>query len=628
MRLTSGWGTGHPSIYHAADLDEEERRRLHGVGRMSGIESLTVNQQTTIAFTFEIGEQGIPEGGQLGVAWRWPLDWSSLQVDLPDDPGFLAVTPQHHECRYHRYSGIEPWHHYISIQITSPLNKGEHVQITCHNWRAPTCTAKSASFLLLIDPEGKRQWTRLLDPPPFEIHAGPASLLVLSGSSDVAGGEEQKLLLRAEDEWGNPTSLSGSPKVEINEDTVSLTPVNDRPVHHATYRFTKEGIFTARAYIPGSDLITESNPIRVRREAPEKRILWGDFHSGQTEIGCGLGSLTDHYLFGRDVAGLTFMTHQANDHYVTLDEWNHTREVTASLQQPGSFIPLLGCEWSALTPEGGDRNVAYFYDETRLRRSGRFFTESEPDPEPDLTHASEFLDAMKDKNVLINIHVGGRPTNLDFHEPAIERLAEIHSTHGTNEWFIYEVLDRGYQVGITAGTDGVMGRPGACQPGRRLIRNLPNGLTAVLATELTKDAIWEALQNRRCYATTGERILLDVDVEGNAMGSIVQTSQPPMMRIRVEGTAALERIDLFAGSELLSSWDLARPDENRIRVLWGGTRTRGTARAQTLVWDGSLRMENATLGALQSVGYFSADDELTIQDDFIQWRSATAGNVV
>ena len=72
------------------------------------------------------------------------------------------------------------------------------------------------------------------------------------------------------------------------------------------------------------------------------------------------------------------------------------------------FAAFLGCEWSPPTEDGGDRNVIYRHDEPRLRRSGRFFTETEPDPEPDLPTAPEFLAAMRTEPVLINMHVGGR----------------------------------------------------------------------------------------------------------------------------------------------------------------------------------------------------------------------------
>ena len=41
---------------------------------------------------------------------------------------------------------------------------------------------------------------------------------------------------------------------------------------------------------------------------------------------------------------------------------------------------------------------------------------------------------------------------------------------GHRSGFVLDAIRRGYRVGITGGTDGVMGRPGACHPGRRLIR--------------------------------------------------------------------------------------------------------------------------------------------------------------
>ena len=66
---------------------------------------------------------------------------------------------------------------------------------------------------------------------------------------------------------------------------------------------------------------------------------------------------------------------------------------------------------------------------------------------------------MEKEKVFLNLHVGGRPTNLDYHAPGIEPLVEIHSTHGTSEWFVKDALSRGYKVGITAGTDGVPKTP-------------------------------------------------------------------------------------------------------------------------------------------------------------------------
>ncbi len=373
-----------------------------------------------------------------------------------------------------------------------------------------------------------------------------------------------------------------------------------------------------------------SNPFRIHTEPPERSVFWGDLHAGQCDIGCGAGSLAEHYAFGRDIAGLEFITHQPNDHYVTRADWEFSRTETDAFYEPGRYVTFLGCEWSPPTRDGGDRNVFYRQDEPRLRRSARFFVETNPDPEPDIPTAPDFHRAFRDQDVLINMHVGGRMTNLDWHEPAIERLAEIHSTHGTSEWFVMDCLNRGYQVGITAGTDGVMGRPGACRPGSRVMRNVPNGLTAVLAEELTRESLWEALSARRCYATTGERILLSVTVEGHAMGSAVQVSRAPSIRIAVAGTAAIERVDFLRGTEVIHAWNLAPLEpasSGRIRVLWSGTAKRGTARLQKQNWNGSLLIDGASITRAEPIGFHSPLD--AVQRDSpgrVSWQSCTAGN--
>ena len=57
-----------------------------------------------------------------------------------------------------------------------------------------------------------------------------------------------------------------------------------------------------------------------------------------------------------------------------------------------------------------------------------------------------------------------------------------------------------------------------------------------------RDAIWQALKARHCYATTGERILLEFACAGARMGdAIVAPSDFTRsgFELRVEGTAPL-----------------------------------------------------------------------------------------
>jgi hypothetical protein len=493
---------------------------------------------------------------------------------------------------------------------------------------------------MLIDHEGNGQRIRLVPTPSFRVAAGRPKRLAVIVHSDAVVREPVEVIVRTEDSWGNPTELASPPGLALAEiqsadgDLIALEPIaieTAYPIYRFHAMFSSCGTFRLRASSEQCEDPALSNFVTVRDAQPKQRLFWGDLHSGQTEIGCGCGSLAEHYAFGRDCAGLQFITHQANDHYVTLEDWNHTREVTRQFYEPGRYVALLGCEWSALTKDGGDRNVYYRDDEPVLRRSDRFFREDEPDPEPDVRTAAEFHEAFRDLDVLVNIHVGGRMTDLDWYEQKIEKLCETHSTHGTVEWFFMDALSRGYRVGLTAGTDGVMGRPGACHPGRRLIRNVRNGLTAVYAEELTRDSIWEALQNRRCYATTGERIRLWFEADGHPLGSGYATKKPPRFDFIVQGTQSIERVELFRGIEPLETWTVSPPHEDQkhrqLRFLWGGTERKGTARLQRVNWDGSLTLSSGKLQLIDSINFQSCDDEArVVSPTRIEWSSKTAGN--
>ena len=125
-----------------------------------------------------------------------------------------------------------------------------------------------------------------------------------------------------------------------------------------------------------------------------------------------------------------------------------------------------------------------------------------------------------------------------------ENVSEIYSEHGfcenvgtdasTNsknfdknneKQYIQHALQIGKKFGFVAGSGGYASRPGYYTGDQSDKTNstdrpniqtnsgdiLPNkGLTAVLVSETAKDNIFSALKSRRCYATTGARIYLNV----------------------------------------------------------------------------------------------------------------------
>ena len=635
MIVSSGFPNG-PKIQHFPGVDLQERRRLHGSGRIAPSTAVQAGDTIDLALRFELGETALPAGGHLRVAWLWPFDWSMLQTRDREAPGYVQASCSKPDVDLritHAFRGdLIPWNHHVDVEVLSGvLARGDAVELTCREWRSPTFVVPNAELLFLINPEGGDRWVQLPPVRGFPIVPGSPARLFALVPADGLVDEDLVLTLRVEDEWGNPSLIEPPfpeviPAEGIRAATVERT--GDLPAYRARVRIASPGIHRIQAAVPRLGLRAETNPVRIAAEPPPLRTFWGDLHAGQGRVGCGVGSVPHHFDFARHAAGLQVCSHQANDHHVSLDLWEQTRRESAAANEEGEFVAYLGCEWSAYTPDGGDRNVIYRSDEPRLRRSGRFFEENVADPEPNLETATEFLEAMKGEEVFINMHAGGRPTNLDFHEPDIETLVEIHSTHGTSDWFVLDALRRGYRVGISAGTDGVSGRPGCDHPGSRLIRNARSGVTAFLASDLTRDALWEAIAARRFYATDGARILLEVRADGNPMGSEYTTADPPLVWIEAEGTAAIEQVDLLCGPDRLWTWRPAIAHaEGSLRILWGGTERHGSAPDQRVFWKGRFVVENGRIANVEPVALVTPFDRIEQADaQTVCFDTVTAGN--
>ena len=114
----------------------------------------------------------------------------------------------------------------------------------------------------------------------------------------------------------------------------------------------------------------------------------------------------------------------------------------------------------------------------------------------------------------------------------------------------------------------------------------------MLAAEKTTDAIFSALKDRATYATTGARIILDVELNGARMGTRTEFAEQRRIVGRVSGTAPIDTItvvkngdDIWSRDYLtvrdgtssffeLSFYSESRPlvrDNPRAYHMWSGT---------------------------------------------------------
>ena len=125
---------------------------------------------------------------------------------------------------------------------------------------------------------------------------------------------------------------------------------------------------------------------------------------------------------------------------------------------------------------------------------------------------------------------GYRGINWELYDQNISPCVEVCSKHGCamsetapypyyhdmgprdSRNTVYAGLRRAAQFCFLGSTDHHAGFPGS----------YGDGLTAVLAKEKSREAIWEALLSGRAYAVTGDRIECDFTVNGQGLGETVR----------------------------------------------------------------------------------------------------------
>ena len=184
------------------------------------------------------------------------------------------------------------------------------------------------------------------------------------------------------------------------------------------------------------------------------------------------------------------------------EQWKEIREHTAKYNEEGRFLVYLGYEWSGTTPQGGDHNVYFLKDSDKFYPSSNW-TATSVDNSNNANPITELHDKLKGRSdVLLIPHIGGRYANLDFFNPDFSSVIEIHSHHGTFEWFAFDAMRKRMKVGFIAASDDHTCRPGLSYPlsghGKSASGafDVASGFTGVFAPALTKKAIWDAIRKR------------------------------------------------------------------------------------------------------------------------------------
>jgi hypothetical protein len=285
--------------------------------------------------------------------------------------------------------------------------------------------------------------------------------------------------------------------------------------------------------------------------------LFGDIqqHSAHSD---GVGSADEVYQRARyryqdDFVALT-------DHEAFLGkrtgpgEWEYLQDVADRYDAPGAFVTLLAYEWTGKMFPGPGHKCVYY------PKRGLPIVSRDDVPEGKaLVQKVLALGGFSAPH-----HIGWTGADEAGHDDVGQPTWEICSCHGCYEHaehplgqrgelrdqMVDVMLRKGHRFGFTGSSDshGLLWHHGEARK-RDPYRT---GLTAVQARDVSRASVMEALRERRCYATSGAKILLELSADGAPMGSVLEDKQGAHFVVRAQGTDRLRALELVGPSGVLA----------------------------------------------------------------------------
>jgi Protein of unknown function (DUF3604) len=364
-----------------------------------------------------------------------------------------------------------------------------------------------------------------------------------------------------------------------------------------------------------------------------QRSFFGDphFHTKFSDSTVAMDMLQS-YAYARDVALLDFAS--ATDHaeliaqndqvtrYLVRDipnTWSEIQRINSEYNKADrGLVTLLGYETTINNEAPRDGHQTVYYRGSK----GDFYT-YEPVVSSDrgVGGVEELWDKF-DRDGTEAMTIGHHTLAFDkgsdqaAYDPKYMRVIEIFSHHGCSEstdcrQTLHDPIadpdalgtvqravgPLGYRLGFVGGSDNHSGHPsGTGLVDRAFPKFTTGGMTAALVDDLTRDTLWDAMETRSVYATSGARIYMEFGINGNPMGSEIESSGTVNIDARAIGTdnVALVEIVKYSESE--------------------GWRTVLRETPGNLFWDGSFDEENF----VESSVYYL---RITQRDGFMAWSS-------
>ena len=538
--------------------------------------AIEVGSPTEFRFAYEAGATGLPVRSFLRLAV--PGAFALPQTQDPNADGFIHITHSDAECAIIDIAGSIESHEKVDVILELPqgLPRYGTVRIT---YRSDFTYLFESSF----SEADRRYWYSRLPPlaPAVSVDGGKNFVPPLQGRGHAVRfvpreASRLHLFLPGRRKEGEPIRLVGIltdrfrnvvHKCDCPGIRLSLEGPRGRELPPVEGHFTaasrfeipltglRPGVWRMLAMDANSgDSLATSNPLEIMpADSAKPNIYWGEIH-GHSEMSDGSGSFVEMFRHAREIGCLDFAAGADHACYFSDNEWRWMQDVVNAHHEPGIFCTLIGYEWAGTQ---GHRN---FYTSGRQLERYRGMYAPTRDLEAVCKRYAGRTDIVMGPHTL---HAGYPDKFRDRHDPEIERFYEIYSVWGKFESIAVGMLNGGARLGFTGGGDCHEGRCGFSVEDPERQGEIPHsfadkirykcGMTAAVMPRLGRAELIHALRNRKTYATTGARILLDFSISGISMGD-TGSATTPVVAAEVHAAHDIARTDIVRNGEVLATF--------------------------------------------------------------------------
>lgn len=445
--------------------------------------------------------------------------------------------------------------------------------------RTQTYVQRRRPFLLYVDPTGKGHYG---EPEVFtvDIRGNVLHTIRVLTPSYVTKNRRFDVTVRFEDEFGNLTSnAQENVLIELSYENLreslnwKLFVPETGFITLPNLYFNEEGVYTIRLKNLASGEIFRSSPIKCFNECTEN-VYWGVLH-GESERIDSTENIENCLRHFRDDKALNFFSSSSfeSPEETSNDMWKLISQNISDFNEEDRFCTFLGSQWCGEPSKEGARLFVFGKDNKPLIRK----------KETKYNTLKKIYRSFAPKE-LIAIPLFTMAKGYEYHfndfEPEFERVVEIYNSWGSSECSKKE--GNPLPIGVESGNKGVresaegslqaalqnncrFGFVGGGLDDRGIFSGLydgdqtqyPPGLTAILSETQSREALYDALYHRACYATTGERIIVGVYLAGKRMGSELDTEKKPGLLVNrhisgyIAGTKPLSSVEIIRNGKVL-----------------------------------------------------------------------------